>query len=80
MFCHFLSIVFGYCAVCPSIYGIVLPLKHLQILLIPPSYKEGMIGILFISLSSPHVCTCPEQELGFPTLFVVVLFVFSEIK
>ena len=44
------------------------------------SYQEERVGIPLTSLTLPHVCACPKQGLRFPLLYVVVFFVFIELR
>jgi len=42
------------------------------------SYQEGRVGMPLIGLTQGHVCACLKPGPGFPTLYAVVFFVFSE--
>ena len=38
------------------------------------NYQEGT------GLTPPHFCSCPKRGLGFPTTYVMVIFVIRELS
>ena len=44
------------------------------------SYQEGRVGIPLTGLTPPHFGVCSKPEPGFPTPYIVVYFVFSELR
>ena len=44
------------------------------------SYQEGRVGIQLTGLTPPHFCACSKPGPWFPTSYVVVFFVFSELR
>ena len=43
-------------------------------------YEEGRVSVPLTSLTPPHLCTCSKLGPVFPTSYVVVFCVFSELK
>jgi hypothetical protein len=43
-------------------------------------YQEEFVGILLTCLIPPHLCVCLKPGPWFPTSYVVVFFVFSELR
>ena len=44
------------------------------------SYQEEKVGAPLTGLTSSHLCACHKTRLGFLTSYVVVFFVFSELR
>ena len=42
------------------------------------SYKRAGLGFPLTDLTLPQLCACPKPRPGFPTSYVVGLFMFSE--
>jgi hypothetical protein len=38
-----------------------------------PFISDGVVGIPLFGLTPPHICVCPKQGPGFPTVCVVVV-------
>jgi hypothetical protein len=43
------------------------------------SYQDGRLGIPLTSLTQPQCCACSKPEPAFPTSYVMVFLVFSEL-
>ena len=41
---------------------------------------KKVVGIPLAGLTPPHVCACPNTGSGFPTSYVVVFFMFNDLK
>lgn len=45
-----------------------------------PIIKRGRVGIPLIGKTPPHFCPFPKPGPGFPTSYVVIFFIFNELR
>ena len=47
---------------------------------VPIIERKGVVGIPLTGLTLPHICACPKPEAVFPTSYVALCSIFSELR